>query len=229
MRRPVSVGLAEVGARSPGGALYVVASDRVSVGEVVSLSVATAGRSLRIARSQRQLHGYIPRLLVLEAVLLGWLLRSWWLVPAVLIIDVLAVYLSALLPRLLARSGVRGRALLHESNQHGRATLTLQVRRGGFLRLGPRYLALWNLASMPKAGHGPPPPRSARPGWLVVQRAMGVARTAGLDLRFRASNATLANEFYVPLGFSFQRPTRPGKKPLMRLLVRPHDQADDGM
>ena len=206
----------------------MVPSDRVPVGEVVGLSVATAGRSLRIARSQRQLHGYIPRCLVPVAVLLGWLLRSWWLVLVVLIVDVLAVYLSALIPRLLARSGVRGRALLHESNQHGRATLTLQVRRGGVLRRGPRYLALWNLASMPKAGHGAPPQRSARPGWLVTERAMEVARAAGLDLRFRASSAALASEFYVPLGFSFQRPARPGRKPLMRLPLRPHDQADAG-
>lgn len=214
-RVPVRAGTA----RSPGGSLYLAGSDPVGRAEVLGYSRAVALASLRMARRHRQLYGYVPRLLVPMVAVIAWGLSRVWVLTAGLLVVVLAVYVPTVLPRLLAWSGVRGRVLLYERTAGARASVTVRVRRRGAGRWGSRYLELWNLATVPTAGRTQPADRTARAGWRVMERAMVLARSAGLDLRLRSSTAALAAGFYVPLGFVYERPDRPGTKPRMVLRV----------
>lgn len=184
-------------------------------------SLAVALASLRMARRHRQLYGYVPRLLVPMVAVIAWGLGRVWVVPVGLLVAVLAVYVPAVLPRLLAWSGVRGRVLLYERTEQARASVTLQVRRGGPLRSGPRHVELWNLAAVPIAGRVSPADRTARAGWRVAVRAVQLARSTGLEVRLRSSTPVLAARFYVPMGFTYERPARPGSKPRMVLHAPP--------
>ena len=208
-----------VSARAPGGSLHLTGGDPLRFSELVGHSLAVALASLRTARRHRQLHGYVPRLLVPMVAVIAWQLQRGWVLPVGLLAIVLAVYVPTVLPRLLAWSGARGRVLLYVAGPDARATVTLRVRRAGALRLGPRYLELWNLASAPTAGRTPPADRTARAGWQVMERAAGLAHSVGLDVRLRSNTASLAAGFYVPLGFGYERPDRPGRKPRMILRV----------
>ena len=208
-----------VSARAPGGSLHLAGGDPVGLCEIVGYSLAVALASLRMARRHRQLHGYVPWLLVPMVAVIAWDLQQAWVLPVGLLVVALAVYVPSVVPRLLAWSGVRGRVLLYVASPDARASVTLRVRRADALRLGPRYLELWNLASVPTAGRTPPADRTVRAGWQAMERAVAVARSVGLDVRLRSSTAALAAGFYVPLGFEYKRVDRPGRKPRMILRV----------
>lgn len=79
--------------------------------------------------------------------------------------------------RRLAWSGFRGRVLLYERTADARASvIRLRVRCSGAGRWGPRYIELWNLATVTAAGCTQPRDRTARAGWQVTERAVQLAR-----------------------------------------------------
>lgn len=191
-------------------------SDLVTVSDAVRLSITTGTRSMRIARREGKAYVWIPLVVALVFVAAAWLHGRSWLAPAGVVMAVLMVYAPPLLGCLLARSGVGGRVLLYESNQHGRGRVTIRVQRRGLLHRGPRYVLLWNLASALAPGQDPPE-RATRPGRVVMNRAITMAQAAGLDLRLQATNRKLADTYYAPMGFVLEQPRRPGSTPWMVL------------